>query len=176
VNLELHRRGWILLGLFQGIDEEILTIGVWVMKRDNGFTLIELMIVITIIAIIAAIGLPNFLRARVQANEVAAIGSLRTITSGQVSYHSVNLTYGTFADLLSRNPPWIDGTWTDGYTRNGYVYEIPVVEKFQFTVYAEPAEHLVTGERYFMADHTGAIHYNNSNRATVDDPVIPNAS
>src|SRR5687767_15845594 len=55
-------------------------------KNNRGFTLIELMIVIAIIAIIAAIAIPNLIEARKGANEAAAIGMLRTVTTAQALY------------------------------------------------------------------------------------------
>ncbi len=59
-------------------------------RNENGFTLIELLIVVTIIAIVAAIAIPGLLRARMSANEAAAIGSMRTIVSAQQTYASTN--------------------------------------------------------------------------------------
>src|SRR3989338_5743063 len=64
------------------------------MKRsERGFTLVEIMIVVAIIALLAAIAIPNVLRGRTTANESAAIGNLRALSSSLEMYRSVNNVY-----------------------------------------------------------------------------------
>lgn len=126
----------------------------------KGFTLIELMIVVAIIAIIAAIAIPNLLRSRLQSNESAAIGNLKSIVGAEVAYNSANGVYtGAFDDLTTAEPPFLDGNWTNPDGKQGYTYELGGGDATNFTCNADPVSEGTSGIRHFFTDASGVIRY-----------------
>ena len=133
----------------------------------RGFTLVEIMIVVAIIALLAAIAIPNLLRARLNANESAAIAALRTISTACESFRAANNTYpANLAALSGANPPYIDATLGAG-SKQGYNFTYVLVNSNQYTCTAAPVTANVTGSRTFFVDESGVLRLNDANGAPI---------
>ena len=106
------------------------------MKKNRGFSLLELLIVVAIILIIATIAIPSLLRSRQAANESSAVANLRTINTAQVTYlSSAGGNYGGLPDLITAG--LLDTRFTAGGQVSGYQYAI-TVSGSDYTVNANP--------------------------------------
>ncbi len=138
--------------------------------------MIELLIVVVIIGIIAAIAIPNLLASRRAANESSAISTMRTFTSAQATYQATvgGGNYGNLTDL--KNAGLIDsvvaGATSASTAKSGYYYSVDPVTgntRFYWDATAQPAVHGTglagTGTRSFYTNESGVIYFNNTGTA-----------
>lgn len=150
------------------------------MGCKKGFSLIELLIVVAIILIIAAIAIPNLLRSRMAANEASAVESLRTINTAEITYSSTYPDVGfTALSALggaggsSTGAGLIDnllGCSSPPCAKSGYVFSVtPGNENpaSSYTATADP-QNAQTGQRHFFTDASGVIRYDTSAPASVN--------
>ena len=153
------------------------------MKKQKGFSLIELLIVVAIILIIAAIAIPNLLRSRMAANEASAVGSIRSITTAEMTYNAAYPDIGYSALLAnlggtqasctppvvatSTNACVIDYLLSSG-SKSGYTFTAvgTIIGggtiNNAFTSTGVPQGIGSTGQRGFGSDQTGVVRYTTS--------------
>ena len=138
--------------------------------NNKGFTLIELMIVTSVITIVAAMAIPNLLRSRLASNESNAIGSLRTLSSAQNNFQGGCTAdtdkdgigeYGSFAQLTNALPAYIDDSLGSSQ-KAGYFFMVTTTgnsntDEIMWQATAYPITKGWTGNRTFYIDESGVL-------------------
>lgn len=153
-------------------------------NKQKGFSLIELLIVVAIILIIAAIAIPNLLRSKEAANEASAVGSMRTLNTASVTYST---TYGGYPSALTKLSPaatatstsadLIDSVLSTG-TKSGYSFSWSAGTTdsngnyLNYSIQAQPVTPGTTGQRYFYTDQSGVIRAGTGGMATINSTPL----
>jgi len=155
-------------------------------KTSQGFSLIELLVVVAVILIVAAIAIPNFIRSKMRANEAAAVANLRNITTAETVYSttygigfSTNLAKlgGTTVAVDQNNAGLIDSVLASG-SKTGYTFTYSILSQdvaghlLAFAVTADPTLAGKSGDRHFYADQNAVIRHNETTTASVSDSPI----
>ncbi len=124
--------------------------------HKKGFTLLEIMAVVGIIALLSAIVIPNILAMRIRANDAVAQSTLRTIYSSLQNYMNVHSRYpDSTDDLIGDTPPYLNKDYFDG-THSGFTYTADL-NSYSYNVRATPDRMKSTGSAVFLVTEEGKI-------------------
>jgi type IV pilus assembly protein PilA len=147
--------------------------------KEQGFSLIELLMVVAIILLIAAFSIPNLLRSRMAANDASAVATMRTLNTVALAYST---TYGAYPAALrnlgpaftpsSTSADFVDSVLAkDPATKSGYIFTWTAVASssgpvVRYTLVATPVNKSGTGQRAFYTDQSGVIRADTTGAAT----------
>ena len=156
------------------------------MQRERGFTLIELVIVLGIILVIAAVAIPSVIGAKIKANETSAIAAIKTIETAQASYETTYPTLGYASSLAELGGPdsckpapenacLIDEVLTDG-EKSGYVFTVVSNRPARgaatsYVVAAAPLNYNRTGARRFCATEKNLVRWDKNTEGSTTPPT-----
>ena len=157
-------------------------------RRTKGFSLIELLIVVAIILIIAAIAIPNLLRARIQANESSAVSSIHAVNTAEIAYSTMfpTICYSPSLAALgdggttpcpgtSTASCYLDSNLASG-TKSGYAFvyvqDTSSTPSLHYLVNADPLNRGVTGQRSFYSSDANVTRYNTTAAAGSSDSPL----
>jgi type IV pilus assembly protein PilA len=154
-------------------------------RKQTGFSLIELFIVVAIILILAAIAISNLLKARISANEPSAVGTMRSVNTAVVQYSAQCPNLGFPANITVLGPGPGDCTGAGiidavlvTNTKSGYNFANAVGATnaagviTTYTYNANPINRGITGQCSFFLDQTGVIRYNQTAAAGAGDSAL----